>query len=102
MRLHAFLLALLLLTVHHVHANRGTVNLLELVAVSVKAADHAGTIVRDIMKQGDLGIVDKGINDLQTEADRSAQRFIVASLLEAFPNVTVVGEEGVTSYHYRA
>lgn len=35
----------------------------------------------------------QGINDLQTEADRSAQRCIVNSLLKQFPKVTVIGEE---------
>lgn len=38
----------------------------------------------------------KGVNDLQTEADRSAQRCIVSSLLKTFPTVTVIGEEGVS------
>lgn len=36
----------------------------------------------------------KGTNDLQTEADRSAQRCIIASLLNLYPNITVIGEEG--------
>ncbi|XP_054712981.1 3'(2'),5'-bisphosphate nucleotidase 1-like isoform X2 [Uloborus diversus] len=34
-----------------------------------------------------------GFNDLQTEADRSAQRLIVNSLLKHFPKVTIIGEE---------
>jgi len=35
-----------------------------------------------------------GINDLQTQADRSAQNCIVASLAAQFPELKVVGEEG--------
>lgn len=35
------------------------VNLLQLVAASVHAAKEAGKIVRDVMRHGDLGIVDK-------------------------------------------
>lgn len=35
-----------------------------------------------------------GRNDLQTEADRSAQRCIIASLSQQFPDVTIIGEEG--------
>lgn len=35
----------------------------------------------------------QGKNDLQTEADRSAQRCIVASLHKQFPNVAIFGEE---------
>lgn len=38
----------------------------------------------------------QGKDDLQTEADRSAQQCIVASLANQFPNVKVIGEEGVT------
>lgn len=36
----------------------------------------------------------KAKNDLQTEADRSAQTCIIASLSREFPNVNIVGEEG--------
>ncbi|XP_054258200.1 3'(2'),5'-bisphosphate nucleotidase 1 [Macrosteles quadrilineatus] len=68
--------------------------LLRLVASSVTAANSAGKIVRDVMKKGDLGIVDKGKNDLQTEADRSAQQCIVGSLSRLFPSVNIIGEEG--------
>lgn len=48
------------------------------------------------MTKGELGIVEKGSgkNDLQTEADRSAQKCIVASLTKLFPDVTIIGEEG--------
>ena len=35
----------------------------------------------------------QGINDLQTEADRSAQRCIVANLARQFPRLTIIGEE---------
>lgn len=33
--------------------------MVNLISASVAAADKAGTIVRDILKKGDLGIVDK-------------------------------------------
>jgi 3'(2'), 5'-bisphosphate nucleotidase len=36
----------------------------------------------------------QGKNDLQTEADRSAQRCIVTSLSRQFPSITIIGEEG--------
>ncbi|XP_023335850.1 3'(2'),5'-bisphosphate nucleotidase 1 [Eurytemora carolleeae] len=69
--------------------------ILRVLASSVKIADRAGQIVRDIMAGGQLGIVEKtGKNDLQTEADRSAQNCIVASLQAQYPDLTVVGEEG--------
>ena len=38
----------------------------KILGTSIKAANHAGKMVRDIMKQGDLGIIEKtGANDLQ-------------------------------------
>lgn len=67
---------------------------MRIVASSIQIAGRAGKIIRDIMAEGDLGIVEKAKDDLQTEADRSAQRCIVASLEKLFPNVTVIGEEG--------
>ncbi|XP_039281442.1 3'(2'),5'-bisphosphate nucleotidase 1 isoform X2 [Nilaparvata lugens] len=70
---------------------------IRMVASSIAAANKAGQIVRDVMKKGDLGIIDKGKNDLQTEGDRSAQRCIIASLSHQFPGVTIIGEEEDTS-----
>lgn len=67
-----------------------------LVASSVVAATQAGKIIRDIFTQGDLNIVDKGVNDLQTEADRSAQNCIIESLSRQFPDITIIGEEGTS------
>lgn len=87
--------------------------ILRLIASSVTAANRAGKIIRDIMSRGDLGIVEKVSfllfyhmcvtslnlltqekNDLQTEADRSAQRCIITSLSRQFPNIAIIGEEG--------
>lgn len=64
-----------------------------LLASSVSVAHKAGNIIRDVMQKGDLGIIEKGENDLQTEADRSAQRCIVASFKNLYPNVNIVAEE---------
>lgn len=67
---------------------------LQLLASSIKIAGHAGKIIRNVMEKGELGIVEKGIDDPQTEADRSSQRLIVASLTKLFPKVKIIGEEG--------
>jgi len=65
-----------------------------LVAASAYVADRAGAIVRDIMKKGELGIVEKtGIQDLQTQADRTVQMCLSTSLSRQFPGVKVIGEE---------
>lgn len=68
--------------------------IMRIMALSINTAKRAGVIIRDVLKQGDLGIVDKGKNDPQTEADRSAQRCIIASLAKKFPSIKIIGEEG--------
>ncbi|XP_076765646.1 3'(2'),5'-bisphosphate nucleotidase 1 isoform X2 [Xylocopa sonorina] len=68
-----------------------------IMASSVSASVRAGKIIRDVMTHGGLNIVEKGKNDLQTEADRCAQRCIIASLSRQFPNITIIGEEGSTN-----
>ncbi|XP_030759484.1 3'(2'),5'-bisphosphate nucleotidase 1 [Sitophilus oryzae] len=70
--------------------------IVRLLALSSRAAVKAGNIIKDVMTKGELGIVEKGsdVNDLQTEADRSAQKCILGSLSKQFPDVTIIGEEG--------
>ncbi|KAI4468798.1 (2')5'-bisphosphate nucleotidase 1 [Holotrichia oblita] len=70
---------------------------LKLLASSIRAATRAGKIIRDVMSRGDLGIIEKGKNDLQTEADRSAQKCIIVSLSQQYPNLTIIGEEGTSN-----
>ncbi|XP_038206540.1 3'(2'),5'-bisphosphate nucleotidase 1 isoform X2 [Zerene cesonia] len=67
--------------------------IVRLLASSVSVANRAGKIVRDVMSKGELGIVEKGKDDYQTEADRSAQRCIIASLSAQYPQVNIIGEE---------
>jgi 3'(2'), 5'-bisphosphate nucleotidase len=67
--------------------------LTRILASSVCATVQAGKIIRDVLSRGELNIVEKGKNDLQTEADRSAQQCIVASLSHQYPNITIIGEE---------
>ncbi|XP_039548864.1 3'(2'),5'-bisphosphate nucleotidase 1 isoform X1 [Pimephales promelas] len=68
--------------------------LMRLVASAYAVAEKAGTIVRKVLQSGELGIVEKtGADDLQTLADRLAQKSICASLSKSFPKVTIIGEE---------
>ena len=96
--------------------------MIRLLSASVAAANKAGQIIRDVLESGKLGLVQKvrdavylqvpppsspastslialsltvtqGYDDPQTEADRRAQRCIVASLSSQFPNITIIGEE---------
>ncbi|KAM3184276.1 hypothetical protein ACTXT7_008686 [Hymenolepis weldensis] len=66
---------------------------MRLMASSVSIANFAGSIIRKVLSSGELGIVDKGINDLQTQADRSVQHCIVSSLSKQFPEICIIGEE---------
>lgn len=71
--------------------------LTRLVSTSVAVAAQAGCIIRDVMRKGNLGIVEKeNAYDLQTEADRAAQRCIISSLSKHFPKITIIGEEEET------
>lgn len=73
----------------------GTLPLItNLMASSIKIADSAGKIIREVMEGGNLGTINKGIDDPQTEADRRSQRLIVASLTKMFPDIVIIGEEG--------
>lgn len=67
---------------------------MRIMSLSINTAKRAGTIIRDVMAKGNLGIVEKAKDDLQTEADRSAQRCIIATLSKQFPKVNIIGEEG--------
>ncbi|XP_067619137.1 3'(2'),5'-bisphosphate nucleotidase 1 [Eurosta solidaginis] len=80
-----------------------TPQMMRIMALSINTAARAGTIIRDVMQRGNLGIVEKeGKDDLQTEADRSAQQCIIASLSRKFPNVRVIGEEGDSNLDVKA
>ncbi|XP_060773889.1 3'(2'),5'-bisphosphate nucleotidase 1 isoform X3 [Neoarius graeffei] len=71
-----------------------TVVIMRLLASAYSVAEKAGSIVRKVLHSGELGIVEKtGVNDLQTLADRLAQKSICASLLKSFPKITIIGEE---------
>jgi 3'(2'), 5'-bisphosphate nucleotidase len=67
--------------------------MLRLLSASVCAANRSSAIIREVLQKGSLGIIDKGVNDPQTEADRRAQRCIVATLQHRFPGINVIGEE---------
>ncbi|XP_035136661.2 3'(2'),5'-bisphosphate nucleotidase 1 isoform X3 [Callithrix jacchus] len=74
-------------------ASRNTV-LMRLVASAYSVAQKAGMIVRRVIAEGDLGIVEKTCaTDLQTKADRLVQMSICSSLARKFPKLTIIGEE---------
>lgn len=70
--------------------------LVRLVSASVRIAERAGVLVREILNDGSFQIVEKGLNDLQTEADRRSQKCIISSLkhqFKDFPKLAIIGEE---------
>lgn len=71
--------------------------MLRIISSAIVVATRAGAEVRQITKTGKLGIVDKGVHDYQTEADRRAQRMIVVSMAKRFPKSTIVGEEDLVA-----
>uniref|UniRef100_A0A914I516 3'(2'),5'-bisphosphate nucleotidase n=1 Tax=Globodera rostochiensis TaxID=31243 RepID=A0A914I516_GLORO len=76
--------------------------LTRLVASSVRLSEAAGGIIKDIMRGGDLKIVNKDqtgkMKDLQTEADRSAQFCIEQSLRAKFGEyLQIIGEEDISA-----
>nr|XP_053634991.1 3'(2'),5'-bisphosphate nucleotidase 1-like isoform X2 [Cherax quadricarinatus] len=82
-------------------ASQSSPLLSRILSSSVAVANHAGKIIREVMKKGELGIVEKeNARDLQTEADRAAQRCIVSSLSRCFPKITIIeGEEECHDAH---
>ncbi|CAH8471810.1 unnamed protein product [Schistosoma haematobium] len=67
---------------------------MRILAASVSLADKACFFIRAVYDSKDLAIIDKGVDDLQSRADRDSQRCIVQSLNETFPGLHVIGEEG--------
>lgn len=62
-------------------------------AVAVRAADRAASIIRD--SAGSLDDVRvKGVNDFVTTTDEAAQSAIVETIQEAFPDDSILAEEG--------
>lgn len=66
--------------------------IMRLMASSVSIANYSGKIIRNILETGQLGVVDKGVNDFQTQADRSVQHCIVCSLNNHFPGLSIIGK----------
>ncbi|MFK7847155.1 MAG: inositol monophosphatase family protein [Rhodothermales bacterium] len=67
----------------------------EALQVAVRAAIQAGHLIKmhaGKINEGQIRL--KNVHDLVTEIDEQSQKIIVASLLEAFPDSTIMAEEG--------
>ncbi len=62
-------------------------------SAALEVANAAGDLVLQFQREG-FFVRDKGVGDLVTEADESAERLIQKELLERFPNDGFLGEEG--------
>ncbi|KAL7671986.1 hypothetical protein ACOME3_006884 [Neoechinorhynchus agilis] len=67
--------------------------IIQALAASKIAAEKAGAIVRSIYRNGSLNVVEKGVDDPQTECDRQSQFFILDHLKRLLPQVRIVAEE---------
>ena len=90
----------------------GEVDVVELVALCVALGERAGEICRSVAFSGNLGAIDKGgdtdvrsgeyIADVQTHADRRAERLMTCAIRERFADVLVVAEEEAGGSHHTA
>ena len=62
-------------------------------AAVAKRAAEAGAAVAHERFRSDIAVETKGEDDVVTEADRAAQRAVIASIRESYPDDAVVGEE---------
>jgi myo-inositol-1(or 4)-monophosphatase len=66
---------------------------------AVRAARRAGEIInRSLERHQDLPVESKGHHDFVTEVDRAAEEAITETLHKAYPDHTIMGEEGGTSH----
>ena len=66
----------------------------ELLSVAVAAARAGGEILTRLYGASDLGAEEKAKNDLVSRADRESEAAIVARILGAFPDHSILAEEG--------
>jgi len=64
----------------------------ERATVAERAARAGGRVANDRFRSG-IAVESKGEDDVVTEADRAAQRTVIESIRESFPDDAVVGEE---------
>ena len=65
----------------------------ERAAVAERAARAGGRVAHDRFRS-DIAVETKGEDDVVTAADRAAQRTVIESIRESFPDDAIVGEEG--------
>ncbi|MFD1569489.1 inositol monophosphatase family protein [Halorubrum laminariae] len=69
-----------------------TVDAAERAAVAERAARAGARVAHDRFRS-DIAVETKGQIDVVTEADRAAQRTVIAEIRESFPDDAIVGEE---------
>lgn len=66
-----------------------------IVTIAVRAARRAGSLITSAMDQVDrLDITEKATNDFVTEVDRQAEASIIGVIHDAYPDHSILGEEG--------
>lgn len=80
---------------HEVKLDKEPSLIVHLLSTLVGVAGNCDRLIKEIMELGELAIVDKGKNDLQTEVDRSIQVFVKHFVDNLFPKVTLIAEEDI-------
>lgn len=83
----------------HINSTADHPLMLRILSSAIPIIRRAGEVSRRIQRLGNLHVVDKGVNDFQTAADRLGQACIVRSLHRSFPNLKVVAEEELDYEH---
>lgn len=63
-------------------------NTARLLSLCMRLAKMASIIVKDVLESGNLGTVDKSVNDPVTLADTRIQSLLLSNLQAYFPKVT--------------
>ncbi|MGH6874728.1 MAG: inositol monophosphatase family protein, partial [Aestuariivirgaceae bacterium] len=72
-----------------------TADLTERYRLAQDVVRKAGELAMRYYGRGEaLGVSSKGVQDMVTEADKACEKLIVEAVLDAFPNDSVLGEEG--------
>lgn len=79
-------------------ATQGSKLVLSLLALCVSLSEKAGAAIREILtsSKGNMQAKEKDDDSPQTLADLESERLIVSYLLHHYPDLSVIGEEGIS------
>lgn len=72
-----------------------TINISKFFSICTQLVSFAGQTIKQVHESGSLGIQLKGEDDPFTVADVKVQTIIVKALKQYFPDINIIGEEGI-------